>query len=98
MARRRKKKKPHATAPAPKVDKSLPALPPQEQPTFTPDIDTPSDIFSEPTTTDVSPRPQAKRGDSSSTFRRDKSPATSDMMRRGTSVMRGSLDGAQRLT
>jgi hypothetical protein len=85
MARRRKKsKKPPSVAP--KVDKSLPALPPQEQATstFTPDLDTPSDVFSEPTTTDVSPRPpQPRRGDSSSNFRRDASPI-GDISRRGT--------------
>lgn len=83
MARRRKKSKKPPPGPAPKVDKSLPALPPQERPTYTPDIDTPSDIFSEPTTTDVSPRPpHARRGDSSSNFRRDTSPALADMSRR----------------
>ncbi|KNG46864.1 rho-type gtpase-activating protein 2 [Stemphylium lycopersici] len=83
MARRRKKsKKPPSIAP--KVDKSLPALPPQDPPTstFTPDLDTPSDVFSEPTTTDVSPRPpNPRRGDSSSNFRRDASPAA-DVSRR----------------
>ena len=70
MARRRKKSKkpPAAAQAAPKVDKSLPALPPQaeqsQRPNFTPDIDTPSDIFSEPTTTDVSPPPPPpRRGD-----------------------------------
>ncbi|KAH7071895.1 hypothetical protein BKA63DRAFT_59481 [Paraphoma chrysanthemicola] len=88
MARRRKKsKKPPAPA-APKVDKSLPALPGQvdhQRPAFTPDIDTPSDVFSEPTTTDVSPRPpHSRRGDSASNSnsRRDPSPAVADMMRR----------------
>ncbi|KAH3996300.1 hypothetical protein HBI56_139580 [Parastagonospora nodorum] len=83
MARRRKKSKKPPPGPAPKVDKSLPALPPHERPTFTPDIDTPSDIFSEPTTTDVSPRPSnSRRNDSSSNFRRDASPAMTDMSRR----------------
>jgi hypothetical protein len=87
MARRRKKSKKPPAAVAPKVDKSLPALPPHERPTYTPDIDTPSDIFSEPATTDVSPRPpNTRRGDSSSTFRRDASPAMTDMSRRGTEV------------
>jgi hypothetical protein len=89
MARRRKKSKKPPPGPAPKVDKSLPALPPQERPTFTPDLDTPSDIFSEPTTTDVSPRPpHSRRGDSSSNFRRDASPAMTDMSRRGTNCPR----------
>ncbi|KAF2821101.1 RhoGAP-domain-containing protein [Ophiobolus disseminans] len=84
MARRRKKSKKPPPGPAPKVDKSLPALPPQERPTYTPDIDTPSEVFSEPTTTDVSPRPpHSRRGDSSSNFRRDPSPALTDMSRRG---------------
>ncbi|EMD85955.1 hypothetical protein COCC4DRAFT_175694 [Bipolaris maydis ATCC 48331] len=76
MARRRKKsKKPPSIAP--KVDKSLPALPPQEpaSSSFTPDLDTPSEAFSEPPTTDASPRPpHPRRGDSSSNFRRDASP------------------------
>ncbi|CAN9196155.1 unnamed protein product [Alternaria alternata] len=88
MARRRKKsKKPPSVAP--KVDKSLPALPPQEQATstFTPDLDTPSDVFSEPTTTDVSPRPpQPRRGDSSSNFRRDASPI-GDISRRDNTTL-----------
>ncbi|CAE7026722.1 hypothetical protein PTNB85_01709 [Pyrenophora teres f. teres] len=89
MARRRKKsKKPPSVAP--KVDKSLPALPPQEQSTssnFTPDLDTPSDILSEPPTTDVSPRPQtSRRGDSSSNFRRDASPAA-DLSRRDNTTL-----------
>ncbi|KAH7371354.1 rho-type GTPase-activating protein-like protein 2 [Pyrenochaeta sp. MPI-SDFR-AT-0127] len=78
MARRRKKSKKPPAAVAPKVDKSLPALPPQaEQPhsSFTPDLDTPSDVFSEPPTTDVSPRPPySRRGDSSSNYRREPSP------------------------
>jgi hypothetical protein len=88
MARRRKKSKKPPPGVAPKVDKSLPALPPQERPTYTPDIDTPSDIFSEPTTTDVSPRPShSRRGDSSSNFRRDASPALTDMSRRGTYIV-----------
>ena len=90
MARRRKKsKKPPAPA-APKVDKSLPALPPQfeeqqsQRSAFTPDVETPSDAFSEPTTADASPRPpQPRRGDSSSNFRRDVSPAAGDASRRG---------------
>ncbi|KAF2279208.1 RhoGAP-domain-containing protein [Westerdykella ornata] len=82
MARRRKKsKKPPAAAPAPKVDKSLPALPPNAavpQANFTPDLDTSSDVFSEPPTTEPSPRPpHPKRTDSSpATFRRDASPAS----------------------
>ncbi|EOA86207.1 uncharacterized protein SETTUDRAFT_47563 [Exserohilum turcica Et28A] len=90
MARRRKKsKKPPSIAP--KVDKSLPALPPQEPSTtsssFTPDIDTPSDAFSEPPTTDVSPRPpHPKRGDSSSNFRRDVSPAPESARRDNTTL------------
>ncbi|KAJ4364637.1 Rho-type gtpase-activating protein [Neocucurbitaria cava] len=69
MARRRKKSKKPPAQVAPKVDKSLPALPLQaEQPqtTFTPDLDTPSDVFSEPTTTDVhdtSPAGDRARGD-----------------------------------
>ncbi|KAI4910195.1 hypothetical protein J4E90_007627 [Alternaria incomplexa] len=88
MARRRKKsKKPPSVAP--KVDKSLPALPPHEQnqSTFTPDLDTPSDIFSEPTTTDVSPRPpQPRRGDSSSNFRRDASPIGDTARRDNTTL------------
>ncbi|KAH7385575.1 hypothetical protein DE146DRAFT_212760 [Phaeosphaeria sp. MPI-PUGE-AT-0046c] len=89
MARRRKKSSRKTTSgPTPKVDKSLPALPPQEHPTFTPDIDTPSDIFSEPTTTDVSPRPsQPRRGDSSSNFRRDASPAMTEHSRRDNSTL-----------
>ena len=90
MARRRKKsKKPPAPA-APKVDKSLPALPPQfeeqqsQRSAYTPDVETPSDVFSEPTTADASPRPpQPRRGDSSSNFRRDASPAAGDSSRRG---------------
>ncbi|KAF9693101.1 hypothetical protein EKO04_008702 [Ascochyta lentis] len=89
MARRRKKsKKPPAPA-APKVDKSLPALPPQfedqqsQRSAFTPDVETPSDVFSEPSTADASPRPpQPRRGDSSSNFRRDASPAPTDLSRR----------------
>ncbi|KAL5117837.1 hypothetical protein ACEQ8H_004311 [Pleosporales sp. CAS-2024a] len=83
MARRRKKSKKPPPGPAPKVDKSLPALPPQERPTFTPDIDTPSDILSDPTAPDVSPRPpsHSRRNDSSSNFRRDASPAMTDTSR-----------------
>lgn len=87
MARRRKKSKKPPAAVAPKVDKSLPALPPQadsQLPTFTPDLDTPSDVFSEPATANASPRPPtARRGDSSSNFRRDPSPGTGDMLRAG---------------
>ena len=80
MARRRKKSKKPPAPVAPKVDKSLPALPPQnddsQRNTYTPDLDTPSEVFSEPTTTDASPRPpQSRRNDSSSNFRRDASPA-----------------------
>ncbi|KAF1836456.1 RhoGAP-domain-containing protein [Decorospora gaudefroyi] len=89
MARRRKKSKKPPAAVAPKVDKSLPALPPQEQSTstFTPDLDTPSDVFSEPPTTDVSPRPShSRRGDSSSNFRRDASPA-GDLSRRDNTTL-----------
>lgn len=86
MARRRKKsKKPPSIAP--KVDKSLPALPPQEpaSSSFTPDLDTPSEAFSEPPTTDASPRPpHPRRGDSSSNFRRDASPIP-DLSRKGSS-------------
>jgi len=76
MARRRKKSKKPPAAVAPKVDKSLPALPPKEaQTTFTPDSDPPADDVSDPPTADVSPRPAyAKRGDSASNFRRDASP------------------------
>lgn len=89
MARRRKKsKKPPSAGIAPKVDKSLPALPPsaaQPQAAFTPDLDTPSDVFSEPTTTDASPRPpQSRRNESSpANFRRDASPASLDDSRKG---------------
>ncbi|PSN71252.1 rho-type GTPase-activating protein-like protein 2 [Corynespora cassiicola Philippines] len=90
MARRRKKSKkpPSSAGPAPKVDKSLPALPPSAaQPSaFTPDLDTPSDVFSEPTTTDVSPRPpHPRRNDSSpANYRRDASPADVDSRREPT--------------
>lgn len=90
MARRRKKtKKPPSSAGVPpKVDKSLPALPPsaaQPQTQFTPDLDTPSDVFSEPGTNDVSPRPpHPRRNDSSpANFRRDASPASAGDARRG---------------
>lgn len=88
MARRRKKtKKTPTSASAPKVDKSLPALPPSAVQTqnLTPDLDTPSDVFSEPPTTDVSPRPpHPRRNDSSpANFRRDASPASVDDPRRG---------------
>ncbi|KAF2262172.1 rho-type GTPase-activating protein-like protein 2 [Lojkania enalia] len=83
MARRRKKSKkpPSSAGPVPKVDKSLPALPAsavQQQTAPTPDLDTPSDVFSEPPTADVSPRPaHPKRNDSSPVnFRRDASPAS----------------------
>jgi hypothetical protein len=91
MARRRKKSKKPPAPVAPKVDKSLPALPPQgddsQRNTFTPDLDTPSEVFSEPTTTDASPRPpQPRRNDSSSNFRRDASPAPADYARRGESA------------
>ncbi|KAF2736747.1 RhoGAP-domain-containing protein [Polyplosphaeria fusca] len=89
MARRRKKSKkpPSSAGPAPKVDKSLPALPPsapQASTSFTPDLDTPSDVFSEPPTTDVSPRPQhSRRNDSSpANYRRDASPASIDTNRK----------------
>ncbi|KAF2684075.1 RhoGAP-domain-containing protein [Lentithecium fluviatile CBS 122367] len=87
MARRRKKtKKPPAAGPTPKVDKSLPALPPSAVHTgnsFTPDLDTPSDVFSEPTTTDASPRPPQRRNDSSpANYRRDASPASGEDSRR----------------
>ncbi|KAL6702450.1 Rho-type gtpase-activating protein [Coniothyrium glycines] len=85
MARRRKKSKKPPAQVAPKVDKSLPALPPREKDasnTFTPDLDTPSDVFSEPPTANVSPRPShAKRGDSASNFKRDASPL-GDLSRR----------------
>ena len=88
MARRRKKSKKPPAPVAPKVDKSLPALPPsaaQQPTTYTPDLDTPSDVFSEPTTTDVSPRPQhPSRSDSSpANFRRDASPASLEDSRKG---------------
>ncbi|KAF2998881.1 Rho-type gtpase-activating protein [Curvularia kusanoi] len=95
MARRRKKsKKPPAPA-APKVDKSLPALPPQfeesqsQRSAFnTPDVETPSEVFSEPTTADASPRPaQPRRGDSSSNFRRDASPAAPESTRRDNTLL-----------
>ncbi|KAF2205737.1 RhoGAP-domain-containing protein [Delitschia confertaspora ATCC 74209] len=81
MARRRKKsKKPPSSGVAPKTDKSLPALPPTAaQPQgFTPDLDTPSEMFSEPPTTDVSPRPPHPRRNESSpaNFHRDTSPAS----------------------
>ncbi|KAJ4354146.1 Rho-type gtpase-activating protein [Didymosphaeria variabile] len=85
MARRRKKtKKPPSSSVQPKVDKSLPALPPSAATQFTPDIDTPSDVFSEPTTTDVSPRPpQPRRNESSpANFRREASPASQNDARR----------------
>jgi hypothetical protein len=86
MARRRKKSKKPPAQVAPKVDKSLPALPPQAEgpsTTFTPDLETPSDVFSEPSTANPSPRPaHPKRGDSASNFRRDASPMA-DMSRRG---------------
>ncbi|KAL1608511.1 Rho-type gtpase-activating protein [Paraconiothyrium brasiliense] len=67
------------------LDKSLPALPPSAATQFTPDIDTPSDVFSEPTTTDVSPRPQQSRRNESSpaNFRREASPASQNDARRG---------------
>ncbi|KAF2010340.1 RhoGAP-domain-containing protein [Aaosphaeria arxii CBS 175.79] len=85
MARRRKKSKKPPSSSA-KVDKSLPALPPSASTTFTPDIDTPSDVFSEPNTTDVSPRPpHPKRNDSSpANFRRDASPASLEDTRKET--------------
>jgi len=90
MARRRKKtKKPPAVSAAPKVDKSLPALPPSaaQNPNFTPDLDTPSEVFSEPPTTDVSPRPpQPRRNESSpANFRREASPASSNTLQDYTS-------------
>ncbi|KAF2193238.1 rho-type GTPase-activating protein-like protein 2 [Zopfia rhizophila CBS 207.26] len=82
MARRRKKSKkpPTSGGAVPKTDKSLPALPPsavQQQSGFTPDLDTPSDVFSGPPTTEVSPRPQGPRRNDSSpaNFARDASPA-----------------------
>jgi hypothetical protein len=86
MARRRKKTKKPPSAPTAKVDKSLPALPPSAAPAFTPDLDTPSEIFSEPPTTDTSPRPQAPRRNESSpaNFRREASPASGEDARRGT--------------
>ncbi|KAH7128772.1 hypothetical protein B0J11DRAFT_278958 [Dendryphion nanum] len=79
MARRRKKSKKPPSAPSAKVDKSLPPIPPTA-PSFTPDLDTPSDVFSEPTTADVSPRPpRPRRNDSSpANFRRETSPASLD--------------------
>ena len=89
MARRRKKtKKPPSTI-QPKVDKSLPALPPSAATQFTPDIDTPSEQFSEPPTTDVSPRPaQPRRNDSSpANFRREASPASQNDARKGTTTL-----------
>lgn len=78
MARRRKKsKRPPATTPTPKVDKSLPALPPSAAPlAYTPDLDTPSEMYSEPPTTDVSPRPSHPIRTDSSNFRREASPAS----------------------
>ncbi|KAF1942254.1 RhoGAP-domain-containing protein [Clathrospora elynae] len=88
MARRRKKSKKPPAAVGAKVDKSLPALPPQDQPTttFTPDLDTPSDVFSEPPTANASPRPaHPRRGDSSSNFRRDASPG--DLSRRDNTTL-----------
>ena len=91
MARRRKKSKkpPSSAGPAPKVDKSLPALPPSAPPppSFTPDLDTPLDSFSEPPTADISPRPpHPKRNDSSpANFRRDASPVSLDS-RKGMSI------------
>ncbi|KAF2004634.1 RhoGAP-domain-containing protein [Amniculicola lignicola CBS 123094] len=90
MARRRKKSKkpPSSAGGSVAKDKSLPALPPsavQQQAAFTPDLDTPSDVFSEPTTADISPRPpHARRNDSSSApFRRDASPASLEDSRKG---------------
>ncbi|KAF2817293.1 RhoGAP-domain-containing protein [Mytilinidion resinicola] len=83
MARRRKKSKKAPPASTGAIfDKSLPALPPSALPssTFTPDMDTPSsEQYSEPPTTDTSPRPRGSsmRKDSSpGTFRRDASPAS----------------------
>jgi hypothetical protein len=102
MARRRKKtKKAPPTNPTPKVDKSLPALPPSAVhtgPSFTPDLDTPSDVFSEPTTTDVSPRPpHPRRNDSSpANYRRDPSPASAEDPRRGMSSKSPSTKCAKR--
>jgi hypothetical protein len=88
MARRRKKsKKPPAVAAVPKTDKSLPALPPSAAPiAFTPDLDTPSDVFSEPPTADASPRPPQPRRNPSSPahFRRDASPASFDERGKGS--------------
>ncbi|KAF2450237.1 RhoGAP-domain-containing protein [Karstenula rhodostoma CBS 690.94] len=89
MARRRKKtKKPPSSAVQPKVDKSLPALP-SAATQFTPDIDTPSDVFSEPTTTDVSPRPShSRRNDSSpANFRRETSPSSQNDVRRDNTTL-----------
>ena len=87
MARRRKKTKKPPSAVQPKVDKSLPALPPSAANQFTPDIDTPSEPFSEPPTTDVSPRPpHPRRNDSSpANFRREASPASQHDARKGAS-------------
>jgi hypothetical protein len=94
MARRRKKsKKPSATSngAAPILDKSLPALPPNAVPqsAFTPDMDTPpSEVYSEPPTTDVSPRPRgskSRKDASPANFQRDASPASVDESRKGMS-------------
>ncbi|KAF2639555.1 rho-type GTPase-activating protein-like protein 2 [Massarina eburnea CBS 473.64] len=93
MARRRKKTKKPPASIAPKVDKSLPALPPnaaqgQTQQQFTPDLDTPSDVYSEATATD-SPRPShPRRNDSSpaANFRRDASPVSLDDHRKNHSI------------
>lgn len=91
MARRRKKsKKPPATSngAAPILDKSLPALPPNAVPqsAFTPDMDTPpSEVYSEPPTTDVSPRPRgskSRKDASPANFQRDASPASVDESRK----------------
>ncbi|OCL01731.1 RhoGAP-domain-containing protein [Glonium stellatum] len=91
MARRRKKsKKPPASSngAAPILDKSLPALPPNAVPqnAFTPDMDTPpSEVYSEPPTTEVSPRPRgskSRKDASPANFQRDASPASLDESRK----------------
>ncbi|OCK86068.1 RhoGAP-domain-containing protein [Lepidopterella palustris CBS 459.81] len=84
MARRRKKSKkpPAANGPGAIRDKSLPALPPNALPSsaFTPDMDTPpSEVYSEPPTTEVSPQPRgskSRKETSPANLHRDASPAS----------------------
>lgn len=87
MARRRKKNRPPKTSSGPGAikDKSLPPIPPTAPSYPTPDLDTPSDVFSEPPTADVSPRPpHPRRNDSSpANFRRDNSPPSVEESHKG---------------